>query len=35
MDVANVYAVLASRDFLRVEQKVPYGEILISKGGKL
>ncbi|KAG8644865.1 sister chromatid cohesion 1 protein 1 [Manihot esculenta] len=27
--------VLASRDFLRVEQKVPYGEILISKGGKL
>ncbi|KAF5736546.1 hypothetical protein HS088_TW14G00690 [Tripterygium wilfordii] len=27
--------VLASRDFLRVEQKVPYGDILISKGAKM
>ncbi|XP_048231365.1 sister chromatid cohesion 1 protein 1 isoform X2 [Ricinus communis] len=27
--------VLASRDCLRVEQKVPYGEILISRGEKL
>ncbi|KAL9402326.1 hypothetical protein Peur_006175 [Populus x canadensis] len=27
--------VLASRDFLKVEQKVPYGDILISKGAKM
>ncbi|KAJ6429296.1 hypothetical protein OIU84_020849 [Salix udensis] len=27
--------VLASRDFLRVEQKMPYGDILISKGAKM
>ncbi|KAF9676961.1 hypothetical protein SADUNF_Sadunf08G0057700 [Salix dunnii] len=27
--------VLSSRDFLRVEQKVPYGDILISKGAKM
>ena len=28
-------AVLASRDFIRVEQKVPYGNILIRRGGKM
>ncbi|XP_065872708.1 sister chromatid cohesion 1 protein 1 [Euphorbia lathyris] len=27
--------VLATRDFLKVEQKVPYGDIFIFKGGKL
>ncbi|CAK7325907.1 unnamed protein product [Dovyalis caffra] len=27
--------VLTSRDFLRVEQKVPYGDIFISKGAKM
>ncbi|KAF7132590.1 hypothetical protein RHSIM_Rhsim09G0179600 [Rhododendron simsii] len=28
-------AVLASRDFVRVEQHVPYGDILISRGAKM
>lgn len=28
-------AVLATRDALRVEQKVPYGQILISRGAKM
>ncbi|CAK9135819.1 unnamed protein product [Ilex paraguariensis] len=27
--------VLATRDFIRVEQEVPYGEILISRGAKM
>ena len=33
--MANHVAVLASRNALRVDQKVPYGEILISKGVKM
>lgn len=30
-----MYAVLATHNALRVEQKVPYGEIFISRGPKL
>lgn len=28
-------AVLATRDYIRVEQKEPYGDILISRGAKM